>query len=104
MTDDDRARPGPRGARTITLISRRAVLGSGAVILGGAAVAACATSEEEPGPRERRISKSEAGYQSSPHDGARCGKCENFLPPIDCKVVRGVVQPWGYCHRFEAKT
>jgi hypothetical protein len=104
MTDEEHAQRGTPGARRTTLISRRAVLGSGAVILGGAALAACATGEEDAGPREQRVSKQEAGYQSSPHEGARCGKCENFLPPIDCKAVRGVVQPWGWCHRFEAKT
>lgn len=53
---------------------------------------------------EGKMSKQAAGYQTSPHDGQSCGKCQNYISASStCKQVEGPVSANGWCTLFNAK-
>ena len=51
-----------------------------------------------------KTSKSAAKYQDHPHDGQHCSKCTYFQPPHSCKLVKGTIDPNGWCTLFTAKS
>ena len=81
-------------------MSRRRVLSRGALALGAAAAASAVAS---PSLAAGKVSQAQAGYKNAPQGGNECDKCQQFLPPSDCKVVDGPVSPQGSCTLFVAK-
>ena len=73
--------------------TRREVI---AAALGhGAAVPACAA---EPQPK---VSQRAAAYQDTPKGMFSCAACTFFIKPRGCKVVRGDINPTGWCKLFD---
>lgn len=50
-----------------------------------------------------KISKGSVHYRYYPMDGKRCSGCSMFRPPSDCTLVRGAIDPNGYCDRWDKK-
>ena len=86
------------------LVSRRSLLKSAGLAIGGAAaaVASPALADQELTEAEK-IKQSEAHYQRQPKGQQRCEICLQFLPPGKCKIVQGPVIPRGWCQFFAAR-
>ncbi len=103
-------------------LSRRALIGRGAalgvLVVAGAGAAACGkksananctdTTGIAPGDLQVRTT---VNYQDvSMEAGKTCSLCAQFQPPPadapcgTCKVVKGPINPKGYCKLFQAKT
>jgi hypothetical protein len=80
------------------LISRRRVLGVGALIAGAGAAGFAL-----PAAANAKQSQGEAGYKNSPTGTKQCDKCVQFQPPSACKIVEGAISPTGSCNFFAAK-
>ena len=78
-------------------LSRRALLGTTALVLGAAAVGA------SPAAADEKVPQSEAKYQNSPKGQQRCEICLQFEPPHTCKIVQGQINPKGWCQFFAAR-
>jgi hypothetical protein len=50
-----------------------------------------------------KIPQSEAQYQQQPKGQQRCEICLQFNPPNRCKIVRGKINPQGWCQFFAAR-
>jgi hypothetical protein len=51
-----------------------------------------------------KMAKSAAQYQTTPHSGQTCGKCQNYVAASStCKVVDGPVSANGWCSLYVAK-
>ena len=84
-----------------THVSRRNVLRSSALTMGGALVLATAMTAERA---EAKMAQKAAGYQATPKDGQSCGSCALFVAPASCKLVDGEVSPSGYCRFYVKKS
>jgi hypothetical protein len=73
-------------------ISRRSLLGIGAVGIFGAA--------PNLAKAQPKISKVAVNYQDHPDGDKRCDRCVQFQPPDACKVVDGAISPQGSCRIF----
>ncbi len=84
--------------RDAASLSRRVVLRGAALAIGGAAagLAAGAAAQE-------KISQAEAKYQTHPNGQQRCEICLQFLPPGQCQIVQGPINPKGWCQFFAAR-
>jgi hypothetical protein len=81
--------------------SRRGLLRAGLMIIaGGAAVAATAARADD---NDSKVDQSVVQYQTTPKDGAMCSGCVNFVAPNACKVVKGVINPNGWCVAYAPK-
>jgi hypothetical protein len=87
-----------RSGRERIPISRRRVLGAGALLVGAGAAGLAS-----PAAANAKVSQSQAGYKASPSSGRECDKCQQFQPPSACKIVDGAVSPTGFCNFFAAK-
>lgn len=81
-------------------LSRRALLGGAAVVLGVAAARPAAAQET---PEKDKIKQAEAQYQSRPKGQQRCAICLQFEPPSHCRIVHGPITPTGWCQFFAAR-
>jgi hypothetical protein len=81
-------------------VSRRGLLRSVTVAIGGAALAAATLTAQNA--EAGNMSQKAAGYQATPKDGQRCDGCSLFEAPSSCKLVQGEISPSGWC-RFYAK-
>jgi hypothetical protein len=78
------------------IISRRDVLRSSAILVGGAGAALAS----RPAAAASKVPQSQAGYKSVATGGARCDRCAQFQPPSGCKIVAGAISPSGSCDFF----
>lgn len=78
-------------------LSRRALLGGTALVLGAATVGA------RPAAADEKIPQAEAKYQNMPKGQQRCEICLQFEPPHTCKIVQGQINPKGWCQYFAAR-
>jgi hypothetical protein len=46
---------------------------------------------------QQKVSKSQAKYQDSPHEGQKCSGCRFFIKPASCQMVSGDISPDGWC-------
>jgi len=76
------------------LITRRSVIGGGALLLTPAGQAILRAA---PAPK---ISQADAQYQTGPKGIASCGSCASFAPPASCKTVVGKISPQGWCKLY----
>jgi hypothetical protein len=86
-------------------ISRRALFESAGAAIG-LAIATAPTppaTAEDAIKEEDKIKKPDAKYQDKPKGQQRCEICLNFQPPSTCKIVRGPINPHGWCQFFAAK-
>ncbi len=51
-----------------------------------------------------KTSKSAAQYQTHPHSGQQCSSCKHFQPPHSCKLVKGDINPNGWCVLYAPKS
>ena len=80
--------------------SRRDVLRTGAMTVAGiAGVAAARGARAE----DEKIAQELVQYQNTPKDGQECDMCAQWVPPNDCKIVAGNVNPKGYCVAYAPK-
>jgi len=85
--------------RDAKAISRRALLGIAALVVGVAA-----TSRVSMGAAaEQKVSQADAKYQDQPKGQQRCEICLQFQPPNACRIVEGPISPKGWCQYFAAK-
>ena len=83
--------------------TRRDVLKSGALLLGGVCVVGRARAQA-------KATKQAMQYQDQPKNGQECDKCMQWIPGSDpaakgqCKVVEGPINPKGYCVAFVKKS
>jgi len=47
-----------------------------------------------------KVSQSAAGYQNNPQGNQRCGNCNNFVPPNECKLISGSINQQGWCRLY----
>ena len=86
-------------------ISRRGLLRRAAAVAGFAGLAdACAGPAKEAPPPGGKLTKAQAGYQFMPKGMQRCGVCANFRAPMDCVLVRGPIDPNGWCRRYQKRS
>ena len=78
-------------------LSRRAMLGGTALVLGAGASALIATSALAKTPQKAAM------YQDKPKDGKMCSACTQFEAPGSCKLVDGSISPDGWCQLFTPK-
>ena len=81
--------------------SRRRLLVRGALIAGGAVVAA--SGAFPAAAAIKKMAQSAASYQPTPKGAARCDGCALFQKPASCQDVAGVISPQGWCILFAAK-
>ena len=82
-------------------VSRRDMFKVAAGVAGAAAIVGLAGSEAFAA---NKMAKTAAQYQTSPHGGQSCGKCQNYIQASSsCKVVEGSVSANGWCSLFTAK-
>ncbi|HEV2365568.1 MAG TPA: high-potential iron-sulfur protein [Caulobacteraceae bacterium] len=81
------------------VISRRDLLGRGALIggLGLAAAAALST------PAAAKMPPAAVQYRAKPNGAADCSNCTLFQQPDACKVVSGTISPKGWCSLWTRK-
>jgi anaerobic selenocysteine-containing dehydrogenase len=83
--------------------SRRDVLKSGALLLGGVCIAG-------PALAQAKATKQAMQYQDQPKNGQECDQCMHWIPGPSptaqgqCKVVEGPINPKGYCVAFVKKS
>jgi len=70
-------------------------------LLLGAAAAAWFTGEAAA--QQQKLTRAEAKYQDLPHGQQRCSICLQFLPPGQCQLVAGPINPNGWCQFFAAR-
>jgi hypothetical protein len=81
--------------------SRRGILRAGLTILAGTLVATAARADDADGDK---VEKSVVQYQWKHADnGDHCAICTNFVAPGSCKVVKGPIDPNGWCIAFGPK-
>jgi hypothetical protein len=81
--------------------SRRGVLRAGLSILAGSLVATAARADD---PDADKVEKTVVQYQWKWNaNGDHCAICTNFLAPASCKVVKGPIDPNGWCIAFGPK-
>jgi hypothetical protein len=81
--------------------TRREVLRSGLVVIGGSVVAVGARAQQKMA--QDKIDPKLVQYQTTPKDGNKCSTCVNFEPPDTCKIVSGKIDPNGWCIAFAPK-
>jgi hypothetical protein len=83
--------------------SRRNLLKTGTLALGGIAVARVSFAQA-------KASKQAMQYQEQPKNGQECDQCMQWIPgpkpdaPGTCKVVEGPINPKGWCAAFVKKS
>jgi len=80
-------------------ISRRALVGGAAVVVGVAATTGVSRSE----PAQQKVSQADAKYQDQPKGQQRCEICLQFQSPNSCQIVEGPISVKGWCQYFAAK-
>jgi hypothetical protein len=81
--------------------SRRGLLRAGLTILAGTLAATAARADD---PDADKVDKSVVQYQPKHADnGDHCSICTNFVAPAGCKVVKGPIDPNGWCIAFGPK-
>jgi hypothetical protein len=82
--------------------SRRGILRAGLTILAGTIAATAARADDADADK---VEKSVVQYQAKQADnGDHCSICANFLAPASCKVVKGPIDPSGWCIAFGPKS
>jgi len=84
----------------ITKASRRAILRTGITILAGTVLATVARADDAA---DSKVEQSVVQYQAQPKDGAKCSGCASFIAPNACKVVKGNINPEGWCVAYAPK-
>ena len=92
-------------------LSRRALLRNAAAAVELASTSALVTgcaqpmaqAPPPPSAPPQRQTKAQAAYQDRPNGSERCGVCANFIPPGDCRVIQGPVNPDGWCRNFRSR-
>ena len=83
--------------------TRRDLLKSGALLLGGVCVVGRARAQA-------KATKQAMQYQDQPKNGQECDQCMHWIPGSSptaqgqCKVVEGPINPKGYCVAFVKKS
>lgn len=80
---------------------RRRFLLRGATML--AALAAGVSGYVGSARAQQKVSKQQAGYQTSPSGSQSCANCANFVPPNSCRVVEGAVAPNGWSRLYQPR-
>lgn len=74
------------------------------VAAGAAGAVAIATVAGTQAFADNKMAKTAAQYQTTPHSGQSCGKCQNYVAASStCKVVEGSVSANGWCSLYAAK-
>lgn len=51
-----------------------------------------------------KLSKESVEYEAkSKHPSRRCELCQHFMSPHGCNLVKGFIEPGGWCERFDRK-
>lgn len=79
--------------------SRRPVLKA----IASLAVAATLPALTRQAAAQAKASKAALQYQGRPKNGLRCSTCVQFVPPGQCKIVEGSIDPDGWCMAYIAK-
>lgn len=83
--------------------SRRGVLRAGLMMIGGAAAIATTVSVARAADDDSKVDQATVQYQQTPKDGAKCSGCVNWVAPNACKVVKGTINPEGWCVAYAPK-
>jgi hypothetical protein len=82
-------------------MSRRGIMRAGLAIFAGSLAATSARADD---PDADKVEKAVVQYQWKHADnGDHCAICTNFLAPAACKVVKGPIDPNGWCIAFGPK-
>jgi hypothetical protein len=82
--------------------SRRSILRAGLTILAGTLAVTSARAGDTDADK---VEKSVVQYQLKHADnGDHCALCANFVAPNACKVVKGPIDPDGWCIAFGPKS
>jgi len=77
------------------ILSRRFLLQS-AVLIAAAGVPRLAAAQQKIDPKLVQ-------YQDKPKGTQECDNCLHFVPPDQCKMVSGKINPKGWCALYAAK-
>ncbi len=83
--------------------SRRGVLRAGLMMLAGGAAVAATASAARADDSDSKVDQATVQYQMTPKDGAKCSGCVNWIDPNACKVVKGTINPNGWCVAYAPK-
>ena len=82
---------------TAPLMSRRAVLWTGASLLTTGVITSRAAAQQ------KKAAQKLVQYQDKPKGTQDCDDCLHFEPPSSCKMVEGKISPKGWCQLFAPK-
>ena len=69
------------------------------VLLGPALLGATAAAKAE----QEKASQDSVHYQTTANNGQDCDDCYQFLKPNACRMVRGDINPHGWCKLWTKK-
>lgn len=88
-------------------VSRRAFIGSAALLAGAAAAPGLLVSPVASA--QQKVPQASVKYQDKPNGDKKCSTCLQFVPGSSpsangaCKLVEGTISPNGYCQLWVAK-
>lgn len=81
-------------------VSRRLLLrGTALAALGGIGIGLLPLDADA----KPTMTQHQAHYQNSPKDGKQCSGCRHFVAPHSCDLVKGDINPNGWCMMYSPK-
>ena len=81
-------------------VSRRAMLGAGVAAVAAVIVPAIAP---HPAAAQQKVKPAMVQYQQTPKNKQQCDTCLHWVPPDQCKMVEGKINPKGWCSLYALK-
>jgi hypothetical protein len=81
-------------------VSRRTVLGAGVVAVAAVIVPTIAP---HPAAAQQKVKPAMVQYQQTPKNKQECDTCLHWVPPDQCKMVEGKINPKGWCSLYALK-
>ena len=81
-------------------VSRRAVLGAGVAAVAAVMVPAIAP---HPAAAQQKVKPAMVQYQQTPKNKQECDTCLHWVPPDQCKMVEGKINPKGWWSLYALK-
>ena len=81
-------------------VSRRTVLGAGVAAVAAVIVPGIAP---HPAAAQQKVKPAMVQYQQTPKNKQECDTCLHWVPPDQCKMVEGKINPKGWCALYALK-
>jgi anaerobic selenocysteine-containing dehydrogenase len=82
-------------------VSRRAVLGAGVAAVAAAVIVPAMA--PYPAAAQAKVKPAMVQYQQTPKNKQQCDTCLHWVPPDQCKMVEGKINPKGWCALYALK-